>query len=233
MQLDGAKVLVTGGGSGIGLATARLLAEAGARVAICGRRREPLEEAAEDFGAIPIRADVTNETDVRHLVADAVHHMGGLDALVNNAAGGYFKPLLETEAEPFMDLLRLNVVSAMVVARECAKHFVDHGGGTIVNVGSTASNNGFPRGTAYAATKFALSAMTECWRAELRKHDIRVCQVNPSEVQTGFNKGGVDPTELNPTKLHSEDIAHVVKAMLELDDRGFITDATVWATNPR
>lgn len=233
MQLDGAKILITGGGSGIGLATARSLVESGARVAICGRRREPLEEAAEELGVVPIRADVSDETEVRHLVADAVHHLGGLDAVVNNAATGYFKTLLETEAEPFVELLRVNVVGAMLVARECAKHFVEHGGGTIVNVGSTASNRGFPRGTAYAASKFALSAMTECWRAELRRHDVRVCQVNPSEVQTGFGSGGVDPTDFEPSKLRAEDVAHVITSLLALEDRGFVTDATLWATNPR
>ena len=99
-----------------------------------------------------------------------------------------------------------------------------------MNVGSTAARKGFPRGTAYAASKFALSGMTECWRAELRKHDIRVMQINPSEVQTGF--GGTEPTP-NPTKLQAPDVAQAIVDMLALPARGFVTETTLWATNPQ
>jgi 3-oxoacyl-[acyl-carrier protein] reductase len=71
--------------------------------------------------------------------------------------------------------------------------------------------------------------MTECWRAELRKHDIRVMQINPSEVQTEFFRGGRPQSE---RKLRAIEIAHAALSMLEMDDRGFITELSVWATNP-
>ena len=83
-------------------------------------------------------------------------------------------------------------------------------------------------GTAYVASKFALSGMTECWRAELRKHDIRVMQINPSEVQTDFFRGRPH----SERKLRAAEIAHAALSMLEMDDRGFITELSVWATNP-
>ena len=70
--------------------------------------------------------------------------------------------------------------------------------------------------------------MTECWRAELRKHDIRVMQINPSEVQTDFYRG----RPLSERKLRAAEIAHAALSMLEMDDRGFITELSVWATNP-
>jgi 3-oxoacyl-[acyl-carrier protein] reductase len=231
MRLEDARVLVTGGGTGIGRETARRLAERGARVAVCGRREAPLTSAAEEFGAIPIRADVSDEADVRRLVETVVREMPGYNVLVNNAAVGYFAPLLGTATGGFERVLATNLTGAMMVARESAAHFVEHGGGTIVNVGSTAAGKGFPGGTAYAASKFALTGMTECWRAELRKHDVRVMQVNPSEVQTEF--GGADRPAENPSKLRSDEVAHLILALLELDDRGFVTDATLWATNPR
>ena len=80
--------------------------------------------------------------------------------------------------------------------------------------------------------KFALRGMTECWRAELRKHNIRVFLINPSEVITSFGAAaGIEQKE-NPTKLQPEDIARAVKAVLEMDDRGFTTELTVFATNP-
>jgi 3-oxoacyl-[acyl-carrier protein] reductase len=76
--------------------------------------------------------------------------------------------------------------------------------------------------------------MTECWRAELRQHNIRVMQVNPSEVQTGFGAGESMHTKAgNPTKLQSSDIAQLIVSMLEMEDRGFVTESTIWATSPK
>jgi 3-oxoacyl-[acyl-carrier protein] reductase len=232
MKLSTAKVLITGGGTGIGLETARVLREAGAAVAICGRRAEPLRLAAEELGVFPFVADVAREADVLHLVAESDRALGGLNVLINNAAFGYSAPLVEVDVERFREVHATNVIGAMLVARECARRFADRGAGNIVNVASTAGGKGYAGGSAYASSKFALSGLTECWRAELRQHGIRVMQINPSEVQTPF--GGRDAKRAsNPTTLRPEDIAHVIKAMLELEDRGFVTEATVFATNPR
>ncbi|HXQ77858.1 MAG TPA: SDR family NAD(P)-dependent oxidoreductase, partial [Gemmatimonadaceae bacterium] len=99
---------------------------------------------------------------------------------------------------------------------------------------STAGQRGFANGSAYCSSKFALHALTECWRAELREHNIRVMQVNPSEVQTSFGSTESKPVKpQNPSKLIAEDVARVIVSMLEVEDRGFVTEATVWATNPR
>jgi 3-oxoacyl-[acyl-carrier protein] reductase len=127
------------------------------------------------------------------------------------------------------------VLGATLAARESARHFVAHGGGNIVNIASTAGSRGYAGGSAYCSSKFALSGLTECWRAELRTKNVRVMQVNPSEVLTDFsvNAGRAPRPGNNPTKLQADDIAHTVASMLELDDRGFVTEATVWATNPR
>ncbi len=231
MDLKNAKTLITGGGTGIGLETARALVAAGGRVAICGRRADVLAKAAEELGCVPITADVSKEADVVRLVATAVEELGGLNVLINNAAFGYRAPLVELDRERFEEVHSTNVVGAMLVAREAARHMIAHGGGTIVNVGSTAAGKGYPGGSAYASSKFALTGLTECWRAELRPHDVRVMQVNPSEVQTPF--GGRDMSVENPTKLRAREVAHVIEGMLAMDDRGFITDATIWATNPK
>ncbi len=128
-----------------------------------------------------------------------------------------------------------NVLGALLIARESARHFVARGGGSIVNMASTAGSRGSAGGSAYCSSKFALTGLTECWRAELRPRNIRVMQVNPSEVLTEFGANAGRPARAmdNPTKLHAEDIAHAIAGMLEMDDRGFVTDATVWATNPR
>lgn len=233
MDLRKAKVLVTGGSSGIGYATAQLLRDRGAAVAICGRNAEAVESAANELGALGIVADVSKESDVQQMVARVIADLGGHDVLVNNAGWGTWAPLVDTTVEDFRSVWETNVLGAMLAARESAKHFIAAGTGNIVNIASTAGQRGFANGTTYVATKFALAGMTECWRAELRKSNVRVMQVNPSEVQTNFFVTAGAPRTTNDTKLFGEDIAHAICSMLEMDDRGFVTDATVWATNPR
>lgn len=233
MDLRTAKVLVTGGNSGIGLATAKYLAAQGARVAICGRRDDRLSAAAKATGAVPIVADVSREEDVKRLVETTVRELGGYDTLINNAGFGRFAPLLEMTVDNFRRVWETNVLGALLVARESARHFVAERRGNIVNVASTSSQKGGAGASAYASSKFALAGLTQVWRTELRPHNVRVMQINPSEVLTEFRaNSGRAPHPENPTKLHADDIAQVIASMLALDDRGFITDATVWATNP-
>lgn len=232
MNISDAKALVTGGSSGIGFETARQLAKRGAKVAICGRDRTKLERKAKEIGAVAIEADVSIEDDVVRMVGTVIERLGGLNVLINNAGFGSFKPLLETTLDEMRDVFATNVFGAMMVARETAKHFVQQRRGNIVNIASTAGQRGFAGGTAYAASKFAVSGMTECWRAELRKSDVRVMQINPSEVQTEFFSTSGRERALSDRKLRALDIAVAIVSMLEMEDRGFVTEMSVWATNP-
>ena len=233
MDLATAKALVTGGSSGIGLETARQLRARGAQVAICGRDEKKLRRAAEEIDARAIHGDVSVEKDAIRIVREVVEAFGDFDVLVNNAGFGRFAPLVETTLEDMQSVYATNVFGAMLVARESARHFISRNGGNIMNVASTAGSRGYAGGTAYSSSKFALTGLTECWRAELRKHNIRVMQVNPSEVQTEFVAASGRPLRaFSERKLQSIDIAQVILSMLELHDRGFVTDATVWATNP-
>jgi 3-oxoacyl-[acyl-carrier protein] reductase len=234
MDLRGARVLITGGSSGIGLETARALIASGAQVAITGRDGAKLRRAAEEVKAHAIQADVSKPEDAARMVEDTIRAFGAFNVLINNAGLGHFAPLAELGVADFRRIMDTNVFGAMMAAQAAAKHFIAAGkGGNIVNIASTAGQRGFAGGTAYTATKFALSAMTECWRAELRTHGIRVMQVNPSEVVTDFQSRMGRQQQVNETKLRAAEIAHAIKAMLEMDDRGFITDLTVWATNPK
>lgn len=233
MDLSKAAALITGGTSGIGLETARQLRARGARVAICGRDEAKLKAAAESIGALAIHADVAVEADVVKMVRHVIDTFGAYDVLINNAGFGTFAPLVETDLAAMQRVFATNVFGAMVAARESARHFIAQSRGNIVNVASTAGQRGFAGGTAYSASKFALSSMTECWRAELRKHNVRVMQINPSEVQTEFYpSSGRGTRPFSERKLQSSDIAATIVAMLELPDRAFIPETAVWATNP-
>jgi 3-oxoacyl-[acyl-carrier protein] reductase len=232
MDLKNAKVLVTGGSSGIGFETARELKARGASVAICGRDKGRLEKAAREMGAIAIHADVAVENDVVDMIVRVIEQLGGYDVLVNNAGFGKWAALVETTLEEMQSVFATNVFGAMMVARESARHFIKQNRGNIINIASTAALRGYAGGTAYSASKFALHGMTECWRAELRKHNIRVMQVNPSEVQTEFFSRSGRERAPSQRKLRPVEIAHTICAMLEMDDRGFIPELSIWATNP-
>src|ERR1700722_15837770 len=233
MNLKNATALITGGSSGIGRAIAQSLVASGARVAITGRDEKKLAEAARELGVHPIHADVSVEADVERTFKDVMQKYGDLDILVNNAGCGVFKNLVDMGKKEFEDVFATNVTGAMLMAREAAKHFVKKQRGNIVNISSTAGLRGAPNGTAYYASKFALRGMTECWRAELRQHNVRVFLVNPSEVLTNFYPTAGLPQKETPTKLRAEDIAYVVKSMLEMDDRGFAPELSIFATNPK
>ena len=161
-----------------------------------------------------------------------VERHGRLDILVNNAGYGYFAPLVDMELERFEALYRTNVFGAFLMAREAARVFVEQGSGNLINISSTSGLKGGRGSTAYSSSKFALRGMTECWRDELRRHNVRVMLVNPSEVQTEFASVAGYEQQLSPKKLRSQEIADAIVGALEIDDRGFIPEFSVFATNP-
>ena len=226
--------MITGGSSGIGYEIAHRLRLAGAAVCITGRNPEKLFKASTEIGVTRILADVSKEEDAIRSVQEAVHAMDGLNVLINNAGFGHFSAIDNINLEQFDAMWETNVRGAMLMAREVCKIFIPQQNGNIINISSTAGLNGFAMGTGYVASKFALKGMTECWRAELRKHNIRVMLINPSEVQTDFFiRAGQEDRPFNPKKLEASEIAHVALAMLQMRDVGFLTEATVFATNPK
>jgi 3-oxoacyl-[acyl-carrier protein] reductase len=233
MNIKDSTFLVTGGSAGIGKATAKLLIEKGGKAAITGRDKSKLEKVAKEIGAFAIHADVAVETDVHKTYELFLKQFGKLDCLINNAGiGDSWNELTELDMKAFHRVYDVNVFGAALMAREAAKLFKVQKSGNIVNIASTAATKGFANGTVYASSKFALRGMTQCWQAELRKYNVRVILVNPSEVTTAF--GDLDRVERDEVKnkLRPIEIAHTIVSALEMDDRGFIPEVTVWATNP-
>lgn len=232
MQLTNAKVLITGGSLGIGKETARLLAQAGARVLITGRDEARIRKAAQETGAVSVVADVAKPEDIQRTFEAVQTELGGLDVLINNAGIGEFGMLEDLKLEAFQRVYAVNVFGAALMAQKAADIFKKQQSGNIVNIASTAGLKGFKGGTIYSASKFALRGMTQCWQDELRPFNVRVMLVNPSEVTTAFGNPQREERAEQAKKLRAVEIAHAIKAALEMDNRGFIPELTVWATNP-
>lgn len=231
MEIQECKALITGGSKGIGFAIAKVLKDGGAKVAITARDPQLLNASAKQIGVEGIVADVRREQDCSKAVGAALKWLGGLNVLVNNAGIGYKSPLESVEVELFKDVWSTNVLGAMLMSREVSHVFKKQKYGSIINIASTAALRGYENATAYVASKFALRGMTQCWQAELRRFNIRVILINPSEVQTNFGRKQ-KVTDINPKKLLAEDVAHTVASCLTMHDRGFIPEITLYATNP-
>lgn len=233
MQIQNAKIIVTGGSSGIGKETARHFIQKGATVVITGRNEERINAAAKEIGAIPLVFDISKTNTIPALAEKAVQLLGGkIDTLINNAGIGTFPKLGEITIQDLESVYQTNVFGLALLTQEIAKHFKAQNYGNIINIGSTASLKGFARGSVYAASKFAVRGMTQSWQAELREHNVRVCLVNPSEVTTAFAaEDRVERQEVD-NKLGAEEIAHTIVSVVEMRDKGFVPEVTVWATNP-
>lgn len=233
MNIKDSTFLVTGGSAGIGKATAKLLSDKGGKVAITGRDKEKLNKVAKEINTFPIHADVANENDVVKTYEIFLNQFGKLDCLINNAGiGDSWNELTELDMKAFHRVYDVNVFGAALMAGEAAKLFKKQKSGNIINIASTAATKGFANGTVYSSSKFALRGMTQCWQAELRKFNVRVILVNPSEVTTAFGDNERKEKPEVKNKLRPVEIAHTIISALEMDDRGFIPEVTVWATNP-
>lgn len=196
MKLGGAKVLLTGAGSGIGLATAVQFAAAGARLALVGRDPDRLGaavDAAKRHGAAAtaFTFDLSGNGGHHDLVADARAWLGGLDLLVNNAGVTSFRALAEEDPARVEQVMRTNLIAPMLLARAALPGMIAQRRGRIVNVGSVYGSIGFAFFSAYSASKFGLRGFSEALRRELADTGVGVTYVAPRGVRTELNPDAV------------------------------------------
>lgn len=205
--LDGRRVLVTGASSGIGEATVRACAAAGARVAGLARRTERLEALAAEVGAAAVTADVADEASARAGVETAAAALGGLDAVVNNAGVLRVATLAEADPADWKRMLDVNVFGLLVVTQAALTHLRAAGRGDVVNM-SSMSGRRVPNAAAgvYAGTKHAVHAISDGLRRELGADGIRVTVLAPGLVDTEFGAAGANPEAHERVKQLQADI---------------------------
>ena len=187
--IDGMSVLITGGGSGIGAGTAQYFCERGARVTICGRRQGKIDAVAARLGesCLSVQADVTGDADRRRLVAAALEHGQGLDALVNNAGNMYRSAVEELDERRLLEVFHSNVFAGMLLTGLCVEA-LSRSAGAVIFVGSIHNRLAFPGASPYAATKGAVETLSRVLAAELGPKNIRVNCVAPGAVPTEINQ---------------------------------------------
>ena len=217
-ELAGRVAIVTGASAGIGEATARALAAAGARVAVCARRRERLDGLAADIAAAGgemavYGLDVTDSAGVRAMVEDVAARWGGSDVLVNNAGRGLSATLEDTKPEEFRELLELNVMAVFTATQAVLPWMRRRERGHIINVSSIVGRRGVPYRGAYSATKFALGGLSEALRVELQGTGIHVSLVYPIGTATEFHD--VEARRAGPGRHGPiQSSAHVARCIL-------------------
>jgi len=239
-RLEGKVAVVTGGNSGIGLATARRLREEGARVAISGRNVKTLQEAVKMIGddALAVQADVANPGELDKLYASVSQKLGKIDVLFVNAGIYKFVPLAATTEDLYDELFDINTKGAYFTIQK-ALPFLNDGASIILNT-SVADEIGLVNGSVYAATKAALRSFTRSIAAELVDRGIRVNAVSPGPINTpaGFERTGLSKEAIEefasnvvgqvPMKRFGqpEEVAGAV-AFLASADASFMTGAEI------
>jgi 3-oxoacyl-[acyl-carrier protein] reductase len=233
-DLTGTAVAVTGASSGIGAATARLLVEAGAGVALQARRTERLDELVAELGAdraVGVAGDVRDPTAANALVAAAVETFGQLDSIVINAGIGMYGGILDRTDDELQTMIRTNLEGTVWSARTAVRHFRAAGAGDIVIVSSVAGLRGGADEAVYAATKFAQVGFAGALDREVRTDGIRVTAICPAGVETEFALGA-GRTEGDPALadyLRPEDVASAITTVLRQPRRVRTTQWQLWS----
>jgi len=237
-DLKNRKAIITGGGRGLGKATALAFAKEGIDVAITGRNEAVLKETVSELKAFGVNAiyavfDVSNYEEVQASIKSIIETLGSIDILVNNAGIAAFGSLNDMEVSQWSQIIQTNVMGMYYVTKEVLPHLIAKNEGDIINVSSTAGLNGNATTSAYSASKFAVIGMSQSLMKEVRKNNIRVCTLTPSTIASDMSINlGIASKDSEDSVLQPEDFAELIVSGLKLPRRAMMANASLWSTNP-
>lgn len=235
-------VLITGATSGIGEATARLLAKNDFELILCGRRKERLDalknELSKSTDVTTLSFEIRNQKEVADAIATLSGKWKKVDVLINNAGNAHgFDPIQTGSIADWDAMMDINVKGLLYVSREIIPGMTERQAGHIINLGSIAGKEVYPNGNVYCASKFAVDALTRGMRMDLNAYGIKVTSINPGLVETEFAlvrfKGNQDKASgvykgIEPLK--GEDIADIILYTLSAPAHVVLADITVFPT---
>ena len=237
-DLKNKKAIITGGGRGLGKATAIAFAKEGIDIAITGRNEAVLKETVSELEAYGINAmysvfDVSRYENVKTGIKSIVNTLGSVDILVNNAGIAAFGTFNDMEVSQWSQIIQTNLMGMYYVTKEVLPYLIDKNEGDVINVSSTAGLNGNANTSAYSASKFAVIGMSESLMKEVRKNNIRVCTLTPSTIASDMSiELGIADKDSQDSDLQPEDFAELIVAGLKLPRRAMLKSAALWSTNP-
>ena len=218
LDLSGQVILVTGAGSGLGAATARLLAEHGARVVLADINKEAAGEIARPFGGRPLYMDLADPGSIEGGFEDVLGTEGRIDILVNAAGLDFIRSVPELTLEEWDNVLNVNLRAPWLLAKVVMPHMMKRRSGQILNVASTAAKKGWENAAAYASSKHGLLGLTQVLHAEGRRHGVRAMVIVPGGMRTNFFKAldpPPPPENLQPPETVARSILFMVSQPLD------------------
>ena len=234
--------LITGATSGIGKATAQILAKNNYRVILCGRREDRLKELAEELAAITevhtLQFDVRDKNSVFDSINNLPENFATIDVLINNAGNAHgLDPIQTGDIDDWDAMIDINVKGLLYVSKAVIPQMIERKSGHIINIGSTAAKEVYPNGNVYCASKHAVDALNQGMRIDLNPFGIRVGAIHPGMVETEFSevrfKGDTNRAE-NVYKgfmpLQPEDVADIIHFVVSRPYHVNIADLIVMST---
>lgn len=235
--------LITGATSGIGMATAKLFAKNGAKLILCGRRIERLSELSKELSEFTdihiLSFDVRMKDDVESAIQSLPKNFSEIDILVNNAGNAHgLDTIDEGNTEDWDAMLDINVKGLLYVTKAILPKMIERKSGHIINIGSTAGKEVYPKGNVYCASKHAVDALNQAFRIDLNGKGIRVGAINPGMVETEFSevrfKGDSERAKKvyeGFSPLQAEDIADIIWFTVTRPSHVNIADLTVMSVD--
>ncbi len=235
-------VFITGATSGIGKATAEFLAKKNYRLILCGRRKERLSQLQNDLGRvtelITLQFDVSIKKEVFSAIESLPENFRQIDVLINNAGNAHgLSPIQEGDMDDWDAMIDINVKGLLYVSKAIIPYMIKRNAGFIVNIGSVAGKEVYPKGNVYCASKFAVNALNKSMRIDLNDYNIRVSAIHPGMVETEFSevrfKGDTERAKkvyAGYKAIEAFDIAEIIHFVISRPNHVNIEDLVVYPT---